>query len=64
MFYECYFVAVNKKETKSKFRVWFNCPVKNVAWIFSCLFDGSLVENDTKSDGNSISFLANAVEIQ
>ena len=44
----------------------FKCiPVKNVIWIFSCLFDGSLVwfENETKSDGNPIIFLANASEI-
>ena len=33
-------------------------PVKNVTRVFSCLFDGSLVENDTKSDGNPIIFLA------
>ena len=39
-------------------------PVKNVTlYIFSCLFDGSLVENDTKSDGNPVIFLANAIEI-
>ena len=38
-------------------------PIKNVTWSFSCLFDGSLVENDTKSDGNPVIFLANAVEI-
>ena len=39
-------------------------PVKNVTGIFSCLFDGSLVwfENETKSDGNPIIFLANAME--
>ena len=40
-------------------------PVKKVTWIFSCLFDGSLVwfENETKSDGKPIIFLANAMEI-
>ena len=38
-------------------------PVKNVTGIFSCLFDGSLVENDTKSDGKSIIFLGNAMKI-
>ena len=38
-------------------------PVKNVTRIFSCLFDGSLVENETKSDGNPITFLANATKI-
>ena len=38
-------------------------PVKNTIRIFSCLFDGSLVKNETKSDGNPIIFLANAVEI-
>ena len=29
-------------------------PVKNVTGIFPCLFDGSLVENDIKSDENPI----------
>ena len=38
-------------------------PVKNVTGISSCLFDGSLVESDTKSDENPIIFLANAMEI-
>ena len=40
-------------------------PVKNVTRIFSCPFEGSLVwfENETKSDGNPIIFLANAMEI-
>ena len=38
-------------------------PVKNVTGIFSCHFDGSLVENETKFDGNLIIFLANATEI-
>ena len=38
-------------------------PVKNVIWILSCVFDGSLVENETKYDGNPIIFLANAMEI-
>ena len=38
-------------------------PVKNVTGIFSCLFKGSLVENNTKSDGNPIIFVANAMEI-
>ena len=39
-------------------------PVKNVTLIFSfCLFDGSLVENETKADKNPITFLANAMEI-
>ena len=38
-------------------------PVKNVTQIFSCFFDGILVENETKSDGNPIIFLANAMEI-
>ena len=36
---------------------------ENVRWIFYCLFDGSLVENDTKSDGKSIIFLGNAMKI-
>ena len=42
-----------------------NIPVKNVTGIFSCLFDGSLVgfENETKSDGNHIIFLANVTEV-
>ena len=40
-----------------------NIPLKNVTWIFSCLFDGNLVENETKSDGNPIIFLATAMEI-
>ena len=33
--------------------------------IFSCLFEDSLVwfENETKSDGNPVIFLANAMEI-
>ena len=30
---------------------------------FSRLFDGSLIENDTKSDENPIIFLGNAMEI-
>ena len=38
-------------------------PVKNATRIFSCLFDGRLVENETKSDGNPGIFLANAPEI-
>ena len=38
-------------------------PVKNVTGIFSCRFEGSLVENETKSDGNVIIFLANVMEI-
>jgi len=38
-------------------------PVKNVTRIFSRRFDGSLVKNEIKSDGNPIIFLANAVEI-
>ena len=37
--------------------------LKNVRRIFSWLFDGSLVENDPKSDGNPIIFIANAMEI-
>jgi len=31
--------------------------------IFSCPFDDSLVENETKSDENPIIFLANAMEM-
>ena len=38
-------------------------PVKNVALNFSRLFDGSLVENGTKSNDNPIIFLAKAMEI-
>jgi len=39
-------------------------PVKNATLIFSCLFDGSLVESDTKiHTGNPIIFLQNALEI-
>ena len=38
-------------------------PCKNVTRIFSCLFDSSLVENETKSDGNPIISLANAMEM-
>jgi len=38
-------------------------PVKNVTWIFSRLFDGSLVENETESDENPINFLANVMKI-
>ena len=38
-------------------------PVKNVTRIFPRPFDGSLVENETKSDGNPIIFVANAMEI-
>ena len=43
----------------------YDFPVKNVTGIFSCLFDGSLIENETqwKSNGNPIIFLANAMEI-
>ena len=48
-------------KSKSK-RVY---PAKNVTEICSCLFDGSLVwfENETKSDGNSVIFLANLIKI-
>ena len=35
-----------------------NSPVKNVTGISSCLFDGSVVENETKSDGNLIIFFS------
>ena len=31
--------------------------------MFSCVFEDSLVENETKSDGNPIIFIANAMEI-
>ena len=37
-------------------------PVKNVIRIFSCLFDGSLVENKTKSV-RVIIFLRNAMDM-
>ena len=46
-----------KKEKKVEY------PVKNVTRIFSCLFNGSLVKNETQSDGNPIIFLANVMEI-
>ena len=38
------------------------CPVKNVIGIFSRYFDSSLVGNETKSGGNPVIFLANAME--
>ena len=38
-------------------------PVKNVTAIFSWLFAISLLENETKSDGNPTIFYANSVEI-
>ena len=39
-------------------------PVKNVTlYISSCLFAFSLIENETKSDGNPIIFFANALEL-
>ena len=39
-------------------------PVKNVTlYIFLCLFAGRLVENEPKSNGNPIIFLANTKEI-
>ena len=38
-------------------------PVKYVTHIFLCLFNGSLVKNETKYDENPIIFVANAVEI-
>ena len=44
-------------------QIFYLYPVKNVTRILSYLFDGSLVENDIKSDGNPIIFLANAMEI-
>ena len=42
-----------------------NFPLKNVTWIFSCLFAISLVwfGNETKSDENPIILLANVMEI-
>ena len=40
-----------------------DAPVKNVIGIFSCLLDGSLVENDPKSYENPFIFLANTMEI-
>jgi len=47
-----------------KLGIFLNNPVKNVKRIFLS-FDGSLVwfKNETKSDGNPIIFLANAMEI-
>ena len=38
-------------------------PVKNMTGVFSCLFNGSLVENGTETDRKSIIFLANVMEI-
>jgi len=41
-----------------------NFPVENVTlYILSCLSEGSLVKNDTKSGGKPIIFLVNAMEI-
>ena len=37
-------------------------PIKYLTRAFSCLFDGSLVDNDTESDRNQVIFLANAIE--
>ena len=39
-------------------------PAKNVTLcIFSCLFDGSLVQNEAKAHGNPIIFLPNVMKI-
>jgi len=68
------FLKTQQGERKSEYevksiievRTLLTFPVKNVTlYIFSCLFGGSLVwfENETKSDGNLIIFLANAMEI-
>ena len=38
-------------------------PVKNVTRIFSCLFDGNLIEDETKSDENHVIFLKSAMEV-
>ena len=43
--------------------IFYTNPVKYVTGILPCPFDRSLVENETKSDGNPIIFLANAMEI-
>ena len=49
--------------------IFFSCSiytmylVKNGTWIPLRLFDGSLVENEFKSDGNPIIFWANVMEI-
>ena len=40
-----------------------NSPVKNVTGISLCIFDGSLMENETKSDRSHIIFLANGLKI-
>ena len=54
----------SRSEIKMKLKSeTFHYPVKNVTWMFSCLFYGSLVKNETKSDGNPIISLENAVEI-
>ena len=58
----------NVKDGMLSLWFWYNpdsqcLPVKNVTGIFSCLFEGRLVENETKSDGNPIIFSVHAVEI-
>ena len=45
------------------YEILYRCPVKNIKRTFSCCFDGSLVANETKSEGNPIIFLTNAMEI-
>ena len=50
-------------EEKERWNCQLGQPYKNMTWIFSRLFDGSLVENDIKSNGNPIIFFANAMEI-
>ena len=56
------FVCFACTETHKQITTHIN-PVKNVTGIFFCLCDGSLVENETKSDGYPIIFLANVIEM-
>ena len=55
-------LSVRALATKEQMYLKMN-PVKNVTGVFSCLLDGSLVENETKFDGNPVIFFANAMEI-
>ena len=60
---ECFKSGVSRIE---RLEVGVKCniyPVKNVTGIVSCLFDGSQVENEAKSDGNPVIFSAIAMEI-
>ena len=57
---------INKQNALNTLLILNEDPVKNVTGIFSCHIDGSLVwfENENKSGGNPIIFLANAMKIQ